>query len=166
VTDAATAGQGNEKSAASLPVFQRKTLKTKFEARYTMRRVPQQYTNAPVRRERDPRAARRQRFLLAGCLVLAAGFIYAVRQQIMAVDYGYKTEALRREREQLIDEQRRLLLSVEENSSSAQLERAARELGMQPARAAQIEAAATQAEGGQPRRVVMGAATTGTVLHR
>ena len=133
----------------------------------TMRRVPQQYPRPYVRRERDPRAARRQMMLLAGCLVLAAGFVYAVRQQVAAKDYGYKTEALRRDREQLLDEQRRLLLAVEESSSPAQLEQAARGLGMQPARAAQIEAAAPQREQGQPRggRVFV-AATAGTVMRR
>jgi hypothetical protein len=73
---------------------------------------------------------------------LACGFLYAVRQQILAVDYGYKTEALRREREELLDEQRKLKLTLEETSSPARLEEAGRELGMQPARAAQIEAAA------------------------
>src|SRR5919202_23277 len=109
-----------------------------------MRRVPQQYPNPCVRRERDPRAARRQMFLLAGCLALAVGFIYAVRQQILAVEYGYKTEALRREREQLLDERKRLLLAVEESSSPAQLEQAARGLGMRPARAEQIEPAAAR----------------------
>ena len=109
-----------------------------------MRRVPQQYPNPHVRRERDPRAARRQALLLTGCLLLACGFVYAVRQQILAVDYGYKTEALRREREELLDEQRRLLLAVEESSSPARLEEAGRELGMRPARAAQIEAAASR----------------------
>jgi cell division protein FtsL len=82
--------------------------------------------------------------MLASCLLLACGFVFAVSRQILAVEYGYKTEALRREREQLMDEQRRLLLAVEENSSPAQLEQAARELGMQPATAAQIEAAATE----------------------
>ena len=107
-----------------------------------MRRLPQQYPNPHVRRQRDPRAARRQALLLAGCLVLACGFLYAVRSQILAVDYGYKTEALRREREALLDEQSKLKLALEENSSPAKLEEAGRELGMQPARAAQIEAAA------------------------
>src|SRR5919202_773972 len=126
-----------------------------------MRRVPQQYPNPHVRRERDPRAARRQMILLASCLVLAAGFVFAARQQILAVEYGYKTEALRREREQLLDEQRRLLLAVEEQSSPAQLEQAARELGMQPARAEQIEAAAPRLEQGPARGVrVFAAATT------
>src|SRR2546423_4040325 len=132
-----------------------------------MRRVPQQYPNPYVRRERDPRAARRQVLLLAGCLVLAGGFVFAARQQILAIEYGYKTEALRREREQLLDEQRRLLLAVEESSSPAQLEQAARELGMQPARAEQIEAAAARRPPEEPRRagpVLVGAATPGTSL--
>ena len=133
-----------------------------------MRRVPQQYPNPYVRRERDPRAARRQVLLLAGCLVLAGGFVLAARQQILAVEYGYKTEALRREREQLLDEQRRLLLAVEESSSPAQLEQAARELGMQPARAEQIEAAASRRAPEPQRggRVLVGAATAGAVLRR
>ena len=96
--------------------------------------------------------------------MLAFGFIYAVRQQILAVDYGYKTEALRREREVLLDEQRKLLLAVEESSSPARLEAAGRELGMQPARAAQIEAAASPrcAESG----VFVGAANAGAALRR
>jgi uncharacterized protein HemX len=133
-----------------------------------MRRMPQQYPRPYVRRERDPRAARRQLMLLVGCLALAAGFVYAVRQQVAAKDYGYKTEALRRERERLLDEQRRLLLAVEESSSPAQLEQAARELGMQPARAAQIEAAAPQREQTQARggRVFVAATTAAAVMRR
>src|ERR671912_2037262 len=106
-----------------------------------MRRLPQQYPNPHVRRRRDPRAARRQALLLAGCLVLAGGFIYAVRQQILAVDYRYRTQALPHEREELLDEQRKLKLALEESASPAKLEEAGRELGMQPARAAQIETA-------------------------
>ncbi|HEV2860255.1 MAG TPA: cell division protein FtsL [Pyrinomonadaceae bacterium] len=130
-----------------------------------MRRLPQQYPNPYVRRERDPRALRRQTILLAGCLVLAAGFVAAVRQQIVALDYGYKTEALRREREQLLDEQRRLLLELGKRSSPEQLERAARELGMQPTRSAQIEPVAhAPAAGGEGSFV--GAATAGGVLRR
>lgn len=129
-----------------------------------MRRLPQQYPNPHVRRQRDARAARRQAVLLAGCLVLACGFLYAVRQQILAVDYGYKTEALRREREELLDEQRRLKLALEESSSPAKLEEAGRELGMQPARAAQIEAESggRRAESG----VFVGTASAGAALGR
>ena|SRR5688500_3169622 len=130
-----------------------------------MRRVPQQYPNPYVRRERDPRAARRQTLLLAGCLLLAGGFIYAVRQQITAFDYGYKAEALRREREELLDEQRRLLLAVEESSSPARLEEAGRELGLRPARAAQIETAAARGARGEAG-VFVGTAGAGAVLRR
>jgi uncharacterized protein HemX len=129
-----------------------------------MRRVPQQYPNPHVRRERDPRAARRQKFLLLGCLALACGFIYAVRQQVSAVNYGYQTEALRREREQLLDEQHRLLLAVEESSSPAQLEEVGRELGLQPARASQIEMAVSARES-RGAGVFVGAAAGG-VLRR
>jgi uncharacterized protein HemX len=126
--------------------------------------MPQQYANPHLRRERDPRAARRQLCLLVSCLVLAAGFVSAVRQQIRAVEYGYKTEALRREQEQLLDEQRKLLLALEQISSPAQLEAAAREMGLQPARAAQIEAGAARGEPGAASLV--GAATAGGVLRR
>jgi uncharacterized protein HemX len=129
-----------------------------------MRRVPQQYPNPHVRRERDPRAARRQKLLLLGCLALACGFIYAVRQQVSAVDYGYKTEALRREREQLLDEQKKLLLAVEESSSPARLEEVGRELGLQPARATQIETTAAARES-RGAGVFVGAAAGG-VLRR
>jgi|SRR5437660_9757114 len=133
-----------------------------------MRRLPQQYPNPYVRRERDPRAARRQALMLASCLALAAGFVFAVRQQILAVEYGYKTESLRRERDQLLDEQRRLLLAVGESSSPARLEQAARELGMQPARAEQIETVAARrtTEPQQDGRIFVGTATAGTVLRR
>lgn len=127
-----------------------------------MRRMPQQYANPHLRRERDPRALRRQVCLLVSCLMLATGFVLAVRQQIVAVEYGYKTEALRRERENLLDEQRRLKLALEQSSSPAQLESAARQMGLQPARAAQIEASASL-----PRSpALLGVATTGGVLRR
>jgi hypothetical protein len=102
--------------------------------------------------------------LLASCLVLAGGFIFAVSRHILAVDYGYKTEALRREREQLLDEQHRLLVAVEEGSSPARLEQAGRELGMQPARASQIETS-TPREVQRGTRVFMGTGT-GTILRR
>jgi hypothetical protein len=132
--------------------------------------MPQQYANAHLRRERDPRAFRRQVCLLVSCLVLAAGFVLAVRQQILAVEYGYKTEELRRERETLLDEQKRLLLSLEESSSPAQLEAAAREMGLQPARAVQIDTNAKRNDAGESRHeassTFVGAATTGGVLRR
>lgn len=106
-----------------------------------MKRVPQQYQNRGLRRERDRRVLRRQWLWLTCGLVLVAGFVVAARQQVAAVQYGYESESLRRERAQLVEEQQRLLLALEESSSPARLERAAREIGLEPTRPAQIEAA-------------------------
>jgi hypothetical protein len=132
--------------------------------------MPQQYANPHLRRERDPRSFRRQVCLLVSCLVLAAGFILAVRQQIIAVEYGYKTEELRREREHLLDEQKRLKVALEERSSPTQLEPVARQMGLQPARAMQIENGATREEVGASHPgaapTLVGTATGGNVLHR
>ena len=131
-----------------------------------MRRLPQQYHNPHVRRERDPRALRRQVWLLAGCLVLAAGFVAAVRYQSGAVEHGYRTEALRRERERLLDEQRRLRFELEQSSSPAQLEAAARELGMRPTRASQLETPAPRAPEERQPHAFVGAAAAGAVMRR
>lgn len=103
-----------------------------------MRRMPRQHLNRNVRRERDPRALARQTALLVCGLVFAIGFIAAARQKFVAVAYGYQNEGLRREREQLLEQQRQLLLKLEETKSPAQLERAAREIGLQPTRPAQL----------------------------
>src|SRR5215210_7416487 len=106
-----------------------------------MRRLPQQQRNTNVLRERDERAFRRLLVLLAGGLLLAGGFVVAVGQHFRAVEYGYRSEALRRERERLLAEQQQLQLALDEAASPATLERAARALGMQPTRAAQMGSA-------------------------
>ena len=129
-----------------------------------MRRLPQHYPNPYVRRERDPRVMRRQARLLVACLVLAAGFVVAVREQIAKVQFGYEIETLREKREELLDEQRRLLLALKERSSPANLERAARELGLQPARPAQIETGVMEPRGDV--RAIVGVTTAGAVLRR
>ena len=134
-----------------------------------MRRMPQRHPNACIRRERDRAALKRQVLLLASCLLLSAGFVMAARQQIVAVQYGYETEKLRREREALLDEQGRLLVALEERSSPAQLERAARELGLQPTRATQIGGSARLEEAKEPRGAAqsfVGAAAAGAALRR
>lgn len=135
-----------------------------------MRRVPQQHPNFYVRRERDRRVLRRQAWLLACCVLLAGGFVVAARQHFAAVQYGYRSEALRRDRERLIEEQRRLRLALEEHNAPGELERAARELGLQPARASQIgggapsssaDADASVAETTRQREVAGGAQRVG-----
>ncbi|HEX8072402.1 MAG TPA: hypothetical protein VF546_20820 [Pyrinomonadaceae bacterium] len=103
-----------------------------------MRRLPRQQQNFSVRRERDERAFRRLLVLLAGGLLLACGFVVAVGQHFAAVERGYQSEELRRERARLLAEQAQLQLDLDRAAAPANLERAARDIGMQPARAAQM----------------------------
>ncbi len=63
----------------------------------------------------------------------------ATAQHVSAVRFGYRSEELRRERAQLLEQQRQLHLAMNEIASPAKLERAAREIGLEPARAAQVK---------------------------
>jgi cell division protein FtsL len=80
--------------------------------------------------------------LLCCGLMLSGGFVLAAGQRFSAVRYGYQSEELRRERERLLEEQRRLLLARERAASPARLESAARAIGMQPVRPSQVEGGA------------------------
>lgn len=103
-----------------------------------MRRVPAHQLNYTIHRERDWHALRHLALLLVCGLTLAGGFVFAARQHFAAVSYGYQSEALRREQEQLLEEQHRLRLEHEQLVTPARLENAAREIGLQPVQAAQL----------------------------
>ena len=107
-----------------------------------MRRFPQQNLNSGVRRERDTRALKRQLIMLICGLAMACGFVAAAGQHFAAVRYGYDSEKLRGERARLLAEQQQLIMQINMATAPASLDRAAREIGMQPARPAQINAAA------------------------
>ncbi len=104
-----------------------------------VRRIPSTQRNAPVVHERDQWALVRLALLLLCGLVLAGGFVYAGVQHFAALKFGYQTENQRKIREEQTEQQRRLLLEREAAASPARLERAARQLGMQPMQAAQID---------------------------
>ena len=104
-----------------------------------MRRVPSRHRNAPIVRERDRGALKRFSFLLACGLVLAGGFVYAGGQHFAALRLGYQTEKLRNALSEARENQRRLAVQKEIAASPARLERAARQLGMQPMQPAQID---------------------------
>jgi hypothetical protein len=114
-----------------------------------MRRFPQQNLNHGVRREHDTRALKRQLTMLVCGLLMAAGFVAAAGQHFAAVRYGYNSEELRLKRARLLDEQQQLLLRINEATSPAALERAALEIGMQPARPSQIRRGARPPSAGQ-----------------
>src|SRR5437764_14061737 len=130
-----------------------------------MRRLPQQQNNSNVARERDERADRRQLVLLVGGLLLAGGFVVTIWQHFSAVQYGYKNEALRQEHARLLAEQQQLQLALDEAAAPVALERAARQLRRQPARAAHM--GSTSRVGGpatvRPTAALVGAATVSAV---
>ena len=103
-----------------------------------MRRVPSTHLNSQVHRDRDVRALSRLALLLLSGLVLAGGFVFAARQHFAAVDYGYKSEGLRRERERLLEEKQHLLLKKEQAFAPARLAVQAKELGLKPLLASQV----------------------------
>jgi cell division protein FtsL len=103
-----------------------------------MKRLPPQQPNYTIRRERDSRSSRRLLLLLVCGVVLAGGFLFAASLYFKAVRYGYQNEQLRRERDRLLEEQRRLLLEREAAVSPVNLSRAARKIGMKPATPDQI----------------------------
>lgn len=117
-----------------------------------IRRVPAKQRNARVNREKDTEAFLRLGVLLLVGLGLASGFMYAGRQHFAALRYGYETENLRRERDQLAEQQRRLILQREEAASPVKLEQAAKRLGMQPLQAAQIDP--LRQEASKPKDIV------------
>ena len=104
-----------------------------------VRRLPSKHRNAPVGREKDKDAFFRLGLLLVVGLALACGFVYAGRQHFAALKFGYETESLRRKRDQLAEDKRRLTLQREEAANPARLEQLAKQLGMQTLQPAQVD---------------------------
>jgi cell division protein FtsL len=104
-----------------------------------VRRIPSRQRNVLVARERDPGAIFRLGLLLLCGLTLAGGFVYAGDQHFAALKLGYETENLRKIKKELTEQQHRILLEREAAVSPGRLEQAARQLGMQPMQAAQID---------------------------
>jgi cell division protein FtsL len=104
-----------------------------------VRRIPSRQRNAGVARERDRGAFLRLGLLFLCGLMLAGGFVYAGVQHFAALKLGYETQNLRKIRDGLAEDNRRFLLEREAVASPGRLERAARQLGMQPMQASQID---------------------------
>jgi len=103
-----------------------------------MRRVPSKQRNSKIHRDRDVRALSRLALLLFSGLVLASGFVFAAQQHFAAIEYGYRSEGLRRERERLLEEKQQLMLKREQAFAPARLAIEARELGLKPPVASQV----------------------------
>jgi hypothetical protein len=118
-----------------------------------MQRLPSRQRNSKIHRQLDMRALWRLLSLLACGLMLAGGFVYAAQQHFNAVEYGYKSETLRLERDRLLSLRQQLMLRREQAYSPAKLEAAARDLGLKPLMPGQLEAPNTDSRRESPARV-------------
>ena len=120
-----------------------------------MKRFPEYQANKKIRLSRDVSAISRLGLLLFSGLVLACGFVFAGKNHFAAVQYGYKSESLRRERSRLLQQNQQLSLEKQRIASPATLEKAAASLGLRPATAAQIgvrsATPADQSKGGKEK---------------
>jgi len=98
-------------------------------------------------------------FLFCG-LALTSGFLLAAKQHFAAVQYGYKSEELRRENQQLLEEKQRLQLLKEEASSPVRLEPAARGIGLQPVEPGQVAIGKSDKRNNSHPAVVINSATS------
>jgi capsular polysaccharide biosynthesis protein len=95
------------------------------------RNLPQNEKNERVRRERDP-IPWRYCFLTLLCGgILVIGFFFAARQHFSAISLGMKNSELRKQRDDLQTEQRRLKVSREVAFSPSELEKVARGIGLE-----------------------------------
>ena len=83
--------------------------------------------------------------------------MFAAQQQFAAIQFGYKSEAMRREKEKLLSEKQQLLLLKEQAFAPARLAIQAQELGLRPLAANQV---GTQKAGGQAQVPVSPALVT------
>lgn len=79
--------------------------------------------------KREPIAWRYSFLSIVSVLLLGTGFLYAARTHFSAMNYSMKNEKLRKEIEELENNQRQLKVQKEMVSSPVQLEKAARRLG-------------------------------------
>lgn len=125
-----------------------------------MKRVPMVHANPKVRREHDINALSRLILLLFCGLALTAGFLFAAKQHFAAVQYGYQSESLRRENQQLLEEQKRLQVLKEQATSPVLLEPAARGLGLQRVQPGQVAVTKTDKRSNAHPAVVMNSAAS------
>jgi cell division protein FtsL len=105
--------------------------------------TPEIYFTKPIDNSRlvkveDPKRSRemRQFGIALGCLfVLVMTYTW---QHFKAVEYGYKVESLRAQRDGLLEENRALRLEEASLRSPDRIDRLARDFGMQPPQAGQV----------------------------
>lgn len=110
------------------------------------RNLPPSSRNEKVKRQRDPLPWRYCLLTLVCGLLLVGGFFYAAQQHFSAMGFGIKNAKLRRQKEDLQDEQRRLYLSREISLAPAEIKKAAKKIGLQEFTASSIQYISSKVE--------------------
>lgn len=99
---------------------------------------PKAIDNARLVKMEDPKRSRemRQFGVALGCLFLLV--MMFAWQHFKAIEYGYKIESLRAQRESLVEENRALNLEDASLRSPDRIDSLARHLGMEPPQAGQV----------------------------
>ena len=92
-----------------------------------------------MQRERDPIPWRYCLLTLVCGLVLVGGFFFAARQHFSSITYGIKNSLLKKQKDELQDAQRQLLIAKEIALSPAEIKKAAKKIGLTDMTAANIE---------------------------
>jgi hypothetical protein len=92
-----------------------------------------------IKRERDPIPWRYCILTLICGFVLVGGFFFAARQHFSSMDYGIKNSKLKKQKEDLEDTQRQLVLAKEKVLLPEEIKKAAKKLGFTEMTAANIQ---------------------------
>jgi uncharacterized membrane-anchored protein YhcB (DUF1043 family) len=104
-----------------------------------------------IRRERDPIPWRYCILTLVCGLALVVGFFFAARQHFSSMDYGIKNSKLRKQKSELEDAQRQLILDKEIALSPSEIKKAAKKLGLIEMTAANIAAFSSNEKTEKPK---------------
>jgi hypothetical protein len=97
----------------------------------TKKNLSAQNKTGKVKREIDPIPRRYCLLTMAFGFIIVAGFLFAARQHFGAINLGIENSELRKQRDELSTEQRRLKISREIAYSPLELEKAALKMGLQ-----------------------------------
>jgi uncharacterized membrane-anchored protein YhcB (DUF1043 family) len=104
-----------------------------------------------INRERDPIPWRYCLLTLVCGLALVVGFFFAARQHFSSMDYGIKNSKLRKQKSELEDAQRQLILDKEIALSPSEIKKAAKKLGLIEMTAANIAAFSSNEKTEKPK---------------
>lgn len=97
-----------------------------------------QIDNSRLVKIADPARSREMRVLVASLVMLFAIMMVYALQHYSAIEYGYKNEALRIQRDSLVEANRQLKLEQASLQEPARIDQLARQMGLQAPAAGQL----------------------------